>query len=32
MIMSWLIRSMLPDISDDFMMYETATEIWVVVK
>lgn len=32
MIVSWLIRSMLPDISDDFMMYGIAAEIWDAVK
>lgn len=32
MILSWLIRPMQPDISDDFMMYNTAAEIWDPVK
>lgn len=32
MIMSWLIRSMISEISDVFMMYEIAHEICIVVK
>lgn len=32
MILSWLIRPMQPDISDDFMMYNSAAEIWNPVK
>lgn len=28
MVMSWLLGSMIPEISDDFILYDTATEIW----
>ncbi|KAE8672566.1 G patch domain-containing protein TGH [Hibiscus syriacus] len=28
MIMSWLINSMIPEVGENFMLYQTATEIW----
>lgn len=32
MIMSWLLGSMTPDVSNTFMMYQTAAEIWTATK
>lgn len=31
-VMSWLINSMTPEIGEDFLLYETAEEIWAAVK
>lgn len=28
MVMSWLLGSMIPEISDDFILYDTAAEFW----
>ncbi|KAL5852034.1 hypothetical protein ACOSQ3_007152 [Xanthoceras sorbifolium] len=30
--MSWLINSMMPNISENFLLYETAAEVWKAVK
>lgn len=32
MVMSWLLNSMTPEISEYFMFYETAKDIWVNAK
>ena len=32
MVMSWLINSMNDDIGENFLLYETATEIWEAAK
>lgn len=32
MIMSWLLGSMTPEVSNTFMLYQTAADIWKATK